>query len=170
MSVTERRVAPAEPIQASGSGGSETPRLEVHEISKHFGSVIAVDRVSFSVGRGEVVGLLGDNGAGKSTIIKMISGALRPDSGYLALDGKRLNLRSAKDARRAGIATVYQDLGLVTTMSVWRNFFLGAELRKNLLFFFDSWIHISRHLCTQASTLVPQLPLFPQLRARASTG
>jgi simple sugar transport system ATP-binding protein len=134
MSVTERRVAPAEPIQASGSGGSETPRLEVHEISKHFGSVVAVDRVSFSVGRGEVVGLLGDNGAGKSTIIKMISGALRPDSGYLALDGKRLNLRSAKDARRAGIATVYQDLGLVTTMSVWRNFFLGAELRKNLLF------------------------------------
>lgn len=134
MSVTERRVAPAEPVQQSSSGGSETPRLEVHEISKHFGSVVAVDRVSFTVNRGEVVGLLGDNGAGKSTIIKMISGAVRPDSGYLALDGKRLHLRSAKDARRAGIATVYQDLGLVTTMSVWRNFFLGAELRKNLLF------------------------------------
>lgn len=131
MSVLEERESFAEPGQP-GSGGEQRPRLEVHEVTKRFGSVVAVERVSFSAGRGEVLGLLGDNGAGKSTVVKMISGALRPDGGYLALDGKRLSLRSAKDARRAGIATVYQDLGLVPTMSVWRNFFLGAEIRKGL--------------------------------------
>lgn len=109
---------------------SETPVLELRNITKRYGKLVAVDDVSFQVDKGEVIGLLGDNGAGKSTIIKMISGAVRPDSGEFVFEGQRVRFRNAKAAREAGVATVYQDLGLVSTMSVWRNFFLGAEVRK----------------------------------------
>lgn len=117
---------------AASDDDGRPPALELKGITKRFGSVLAVDGVSFSVASGQVVALLGDNGAGKSTLIKMISGALSPDGGQILLDGKILKMRSSKDARRAGIATVYQDLGLVPAMNVWRNFFLGAELRRGL--------------------------------------
>jgi simple sugar transport system ATP-binding protein len=105
--------------------------LELRRISKRFGQVVAVRNVSFSLGHGEVVALLGDNGAGKSTVVKMISGVFSPTSGEIRLDGAPVRFRNSKQARERGIATVYQDLALVPTMNVWRNFFLGSELRHH---------------------------------------
>jgi len=110
--------------------GPRTPALELRGISKRFGVAWVVRDVSFCIHHGEAMALLGDNGAGKSTVVKMISGALPPTRGELYVTGEKVRFPNSKAARQAGIATVYQDLGLVPTMSVWRNFFLGAELRR----------------------------------------
>lgn len=107
------------------------PAIELAGVTKQFGSISAVDDVSFAIAKGEVVALLGDNGAGKSTVVKMISGVVTPNRGTIRLDGTDITSWSAKARREAGIATVYQDLGLVPTMNVWRNFFLGAELKSS---------------------------------------
>ncbi len=106
---------------------TQTPLLEMVNISKSFGHVRALRNVDFTVGRQEVVGLLGDNGAGKSTLIKILTGVHRPDSGEIRMDGERVDFESPGDARAAGIETVYQDLALVPLMSIQRNFFLGHE-------------------------------------------
>ena len=114
-------------------GKTGVPVLELRHVTMKFGPVVAVDDVSFSISGGEILALLGDNGAGKSTIVKIVSGVYGPSSGELYFDGRRVTFRSAKAARKAGVSTVYQDLALVGTMNVWRNFFLGAELRKRLV-------------------------------------
>lgn len=109
-----------------------TPVMQVAKISKFFGTVVALRDVSAAVSAGEVTCILGDNGAGKSTLIKILSGFHRPDEGTMLVDGEPRVFHSPHDARKAGIATVYQDLGMVPMMSVWRNFFLGAEPRRRL--------------------------------------
>ncbi len=106
------------------------PLLEVRDVTKLFGSVIALNHVSASVNRGEVTCLLGDNGAGKSTLIKILSGVYRQTEGEYYFEGQRVSLRSPREARAMGIATVYQDLSLLPLMPIWRNFFLGAEPQK----------------------------------------
>lgn len=103
------------------------PILEVRNITKLFGSVIALSDVSIRVHRGEVTCLLGDNGAGKSTLIKILSGVFAPTEGDYYFEGRKVRLQSPRAARAMGIATVYQDLSLLPLMPVWRNFFLGAE-------------------------------------------
>ncbi len=103
------------------------PILEVQNISKFFGSVIALKDVSMFVRPGEVTCLLGDNGAGKSTLIKVLSGVHKPDEGVYRYQGKEVNFSSPRDALDLGIATVYQDLAMIPLMSIWRNFFLGSE-------------------------------------------
>lgn len=103
------------------------PILEVREIVKMFGSVIALGGVSLAVGKGEVHCLLGDNGAGKSTLIKILSGVYQPTSGDYLFEGEPVHFATPRDALAHGIATVYQDLALIPLMSVWRNFFLGSE-------------------------------------------
>jgi simple sugar transport system ATP-binding protein len=103
------------------------PLLELREVSKFFGSTIALSDISLSVRRGEVHCLLGDNGAGKSTLIKILSGVHRPDRGIMLVDGEETAFASPRTARDRGIATVYQDLSMVPLMSVSRNFFLGRE-------------------------------------------
>lgn len=119
------------PITATEVHNKESiPVLELRNVSKRFGAMFAVRDVSFAIYSGEVMALLGDNGAGKTTIVKMISGALTPSAGDILLRGNIVRFRNSQAARRAGIATVYQDLALIPMMSVWRNFFLGAELRK----------------------------------------
>lgn len=118
--------------KAEAPSRNGTAVLELDGVTKHFGAVTAVDDVSFSLNKGQVLALLGDNGAGKSTIVKMISGVFLPDRGSIRLDSRPVAFRNAKEARSAGIATVFQDLGLVPTMNVWRNFFLGAELKKGI--------------------------------------
>lgn len=110
----------------------KAPVLEVRNVSKFFGNVIALQDVSASVGAGEVTCMLGDNGAGKSTLIKILSGFHEPDRGSLLLDGEERHFTSPIEARDAGIATVYQDLAMVPLMSIWRNFFLGAEPRRGV--------------------------------------
>lgn len=107
-------------------------RIEIRNISKHFGSVVALDDVSFGVRPGEVVGLIGDNGAGKSTAIKIISGFHKPSSGSILWEGDEVALDSPEDARRLGIQTVYQDLALINSLSIARNFFLRAEPKRKV--------------------------------------
>jgi simple sugar transport system ATP-binding protein len=109
---------------------TKTPVIELSHVSKSYGNVRALEDVSLSVCSGEVTCILGDNGAGKSTLIKIVSGLHPHDSGTLRLDGKEMHLSSPRQALDLGIATVYQDLALVSLMPVWRNFFLGSELLK----------------------------------------
>lgn len=101
--------------------------LEVRNISKFFGSVIALNDISMQVRAGEVHCLLGDNGAGKSTMIKVLSGVHKPDKGQILLDGKPVSFNSPAEALDRGIATVHQYLSIQPLMSVTRNFFLGRE-------------------------------------------
>jgi simple sugar transport system ATP-binding protein len=112
--------------------GNGTPLVEVRDLAKHFGSVIALNGVSMKVGAGEVLCLLGDNGAGKSTLIKTLSGVHKPSSGEFLVDGKPVVFQSPRDALDAGIATVYQDLAMIPLMSITRNFFMGREPRKGV--------------------------------------
>lgn len=109
--------------------------LEVRNITKLFGSVIALSHVSVTVNRGEVTCLLGDNGAGKSTLIKILSGVFPPTEGEYFFEGRQVHLGSPREGRAMGIATVYQDLSLLPLMPIWRNFFLGAEPEKGAAFF-----------------------------------
>jgi simple sugar transport system ATP-binding protein len=108
------------------------PLLAAEGISKHYGSVVALNDVSASARAGEVTCILGDNGAGKSSFIKILSGCHQADGGRLLVDGEEVHFTSPRDARARGIATVYQDLAMVPLMSIWRNFFLGAEPRKRI--------------------------------------
>ena len=106
------------------------PIIEMRNIKKHFGHVIALNGVSLSVHPGEVHCLLGDNGAGKSTFIKTMSGVHQPTSGEILMDGKPVVFSTARQAIDAGIATVFQDLAMIPLMSVTRNFFMGREPTK----------------------------------------
>ncbi len=108
------------------------PALEVRNLSKHYGSVSALEGVSTSVHSGEVTCLLGDNGAGKSSLIKILSGLMRPDPGaQLFIDGvEHPFFGSPAEARDTGVSTVYQDLALVPLLPIWRNFFIGHEPTK----------------------------------------
>ncbi|MEP3302921.1 MAG: ATP-binding cassette domain-containing protein, partial [Roseibium sp.] len=115
------------------------PIVQMKNIEKHFGSVIALAGVSVEVFPGECHCLLGDNGAGKSTFIKTMSGVHKPTNGDILFEGTPMNFDRPRDAMTAGIATVYQDLAMIPLMSVSRNFFMGNEpLRKfGPLKFFD---------------------------------
>ncbi len=106
------------------------PILEVKNISKLFGSVIALSNVSAKVYPGEVTCLLGDNGAGKSTLIKILCGVHQATDGEYYFEGQKTVFNSPREALDNGIATVYQDLSLIPLMPVWRNFFLGLEPEK----------------------------------------
>jgi len=108
------------------------PLIEMKNIEKHFGSVIALAGVSLEIYPGECHCLLGDNGAGKSTFIKTMSGVHKPTKGEILFEGKPMHFADPRDAISAGIATVYQDLAMIPLMSVSRNFFMGNEPQKRL--------------------------------------
>jgi D-xylose transport system ATP-binding protein len=112
----------------SDDAGQMIPVLQVRDATKRFGAVLALDGVSFDVGRGEVVALLGDNGAGKSTLIKAVSGVHRLDSGSVLLDGVDITATGAMAVRAHGVETVYQDLALFDNLDPAANFFAGREL------------------------------------------
>lgn len=103
------------------------PILELRNLSKSFGPVHAVKSVSLDVHAGEVIGLVGDNGAGKSTLTRMIAGTIGSDAGDIIVAGKKQSFRSAQDARRAGIETVFQTLALVPGLDIVENIFLVAD-------------------------------------------
>lgn len=109
---------------------SQTPLVEVKDLVKHFGSVIALNGVSMKVHANEVLCLLGDNGAGKSTLINTLAGVHKPSSGEFLVDGQPRLFSGPRDALDSGIATVYQDLAMIPLMSVTRNFFMGREPLK----------------------------------------
>ena len=106
--------------------------VEMRNITKHFGHVIALAGVSFDVKAGECHCLLGDNGAGKSTFIKIMSGVYKPSGGEVLVEGVPTLFQSPRDAMTAGIATVYQDLAMIPLMSVTRNFWMGREPERGV--------------------------------------
>ncbi len=107
--------------------------LKVVNLTKRFGGLTAVDNVSLDVNVGEVIGLLGDNGAGKSTVIKMISGVYQPDEGEIIFDDRKVSFSGPRDARNLGIETIYQDLALAENLDVSSNIFLGREIKNRYL-------------------------------------
>jgi len=115
-----RTLAPAQP-----------PLIEVRNLVKHFGPVVALAGVSLTVRAGEVHCLLGDNGAGKSTLIKTLSGVYRPTGGDFLFEGNPVSFSSPREALDLGIATVFQDLAMIPLLSITRNFFMGREPVKN---------------------------------------
>jgi fructose transport system ATP-binding protein len=106
------------------------PVVQARGIVKRFGRVVALDHSDLDLYPGEILGLIGDNGAGKSVLIKIISGALTPDEGEILMDGEVVHFRSPLDARAVGIETVYQNLALMPALSIADNLFLGRERRK----------------------------------------
>ena len=122
------RIETAPGLQPVQNGDAGTPLLELRIVSKQYGLNKVLNNVSFHVGRAEIVALLGDNGAGKSTTVKTISGVVQPDSGTLLWDGKPVQLNSHTDAAELGIETIYQDSALVDSMTIARNIFMGREL------------------------------------------
>jgi D-xylose transport system ATP-binding protein len=103
------------------------PTLELHGVSKHFGSVQALQEVDFEVRDGEVMALVGDNGAGKSTLIKCVAGIYSIDGGQIFFEGKPVTIHGPKDAAKLGIEIVYQDLALCDNLDVVQNMYLGRE-------------------------------------------
>src|ERR1700677_1795772 len=102
-------------------------RLRMQGVQKRFGPAIALAGVDLQMGRGEVLALVGENGAGKSTLMKVLSGAHQPDAGEMWLDGERYQPRDPLDARRRGVAMIYQELSLARHLSVKENILLGVE-------------------------------------------
>jgi simple sugar transport system ATP-binding protein len=106
------------------------PLLDVRDVTKHFGAIHALDGVSLEIEPGEVVGLMGDNGAGKSTMVKLIAGNFPPSSGEIVVEGEPCHFRRPVEARAKGIEVVYQDLALADNLTAAQNVFLGREVRK----------------------------------------
>ncbi|WP_037088305.1 ATP-binding cassette domain-containing protein [Rhizobium sp. CF080] len=106
------------------------PILSARGLFKRYGRVTALDDADFDLYPGEILAVIGDNGAGKSSLIKAVSGAIRPDGGEIKLEGQVVNFRSPLEARDAGIETVYQNLALSPALSITDNMFLGREIRK----------------------------------------
>jgi fructose transport system ATP-binding protein len=104
--------------------------IQAKGLVKRYGQVTALDGADFELRAGEILAVIGDNGAGKSSLIKALSGATIPDEGEMFLDGQRIHFKSPIDARRAGIETVYQDLAVAPAMTIAENLFLGREIRR----------------------------------------
>ncbi|HEU5229872.1 MAG TPA: ATP-binding cassette domain-containing protein [Ktedonobacteraceae bacterium] len=139
-----------------------SPVLQVNQLTKRFGGLLAVDNVSLSIYPGEVVGLLGDNGAGKSTLIKLISGVHRPDDGSITFNGSLLQHASPLEARQNGIETIYQDLALCENLDAPTNIFLGREPTRRKFGFVSvvdrSFMHQeARQLLAKLDIRIPDL-------------
>ncbi|MEV7395829.1 ATP-binding cassette domain-containing protein [Aeromicrobium sp. NPDC092404] len=133
MSDNDETVEAASPVTAAYTPPPRgTAIIEVRDIGKRYGNIIALSDVTTQVRAGEVTCVLGDNGAGKSTFIKILAGAHEHTDGQLLIDGEEQQLSSPREALELGIATVYQDLAVVPLMPVWRNFFLGSEISKGV--------------------------------------
>jgi simple sugar transport system ATP-binding protein len=126
--------------------------IKANNLEKSFGAVKAVQKYSVEINQGEVVALVGDNGAGKSTVVKMLSGLYKPDAGEIFVNDRSVTLKSALDARKAGIVTVLQDLALVPQRPVYLNLFLGREATKPAIRLLDH-----KMMCREAEKLFLEL-------------
>jgi simple sugar transport system ATP-binding protein len=135
----------------------DSPILELEDIGKSYGNVHALRGVNITVRQGEVTCVLGDNGAGKSTLIKIIAGLHDYTEGRMRVNGIQRNFGSPRVAQAAGIATVYQDLALAPLMSVWRNFFLGNEVRKGLSLDIPAMKQVCSAELTKMGIVIPDL-------------
>ncbi len=109
-----------------------SPAIEVRRVSKRYGGAVALDDVSLAVVRGELLAIVGENGAGKSTLMKIVAGVVTDYDGELAVGGRAVRFRHTRDAERAGIAIIHQELNLVEQLSAASNIFLGREPRTAL--------------------------------------
>ena len=133
---------------------TEAPLLEMQEINKHFPGVHALKDAHFDVRPGEVHALIGENGAGKSTLIKIVSGVYQPDTGNIQLEKQSVHFADPREAQYAGIATIYQELGLYPELSVAENIFMGhAPMKKRLGFETINWEQME----TEAEALLAEL-------------
>jgi ribose transport system ATP-binding protein len=154
----------SQPAPAAPEAPGNQVTLDVVDVSKAFGSVVALRNASIQAKAGEVTAIVGDNGAGKSTLIKCVCGVFWPDSGDVLIDGKRTQFQSPEDARRAGIETVYQDLALVEDLTIWENLFLNRERTLGIgpLKFLDK-----STMRTEAREMLARLQVhIPTVRAR----
>lgn len=119
---------------SSSTKGNDGLLVRMEDIDKWFGKVCALRGVDLEVKEGEILGLVGDNGAGKSTLIKILSGFHPADKGEIYFEGKRVHIRSPKDAKKLGIETVYQEQALAPHVSIARNIFMGREPSRFLGF------------------------------------
>lgn len=126
--------------------------IKAHNLEKSFGAVKAVQNYSVEIKQGDVVALVGDNGAGKSTVVKMLSGLYKPEAGEILVNDQLVTLRSVIDARKAGIETVLQDLALVPQRPVYLNLFLGREATKSAIQLLDHKL-----MCKEAEKLFLEL-------------
>ena len=117
----------ASPEPQSVTTGSGVPLFEIRNLNKWFGSIQALQDIDLDIRRGEVLGLLGDNGAGKSTLIKIISGIHQPTRGTIRSEGTEVHISSPRVAHSLGVETVFQDLALISNLTVVPNFFIGRE-------------------------------------------
>jgi len=131
------------------------PLLRMHHISKSFGAVQALVDVDFEVNRHEIVALVGDNAAGKSTLARVIAGVHQPDSGTITLDGERVVLPRAAAAQARGIATVFQGLALAENLDVTANIFLGREIRVNHLLAEETMEGLARDFLKRLNAKIP---------------
>lgn len=120
--------APGPPSAQPAGDASDAPLVEITGLTKSFDAVRALQGVDLTIAQGQVTALLGDNGAGKSTIVRCLTGVYPPDSGQMRFRGSPIRLGSPDDARHLGIETVYQDLGLIEDLQVWQNLYLNREL------------------------------------------
>src|SRR4051794_31774376 len=120
-------------MSAQGSQANGVPLLELRKIDKRFGPVQALTAVDLEVWAGQITALAGDNGAGKSVLIKTIAGIHAPDGGQMFWQGEPVHIRTPKDSSALGIETVYQDLALCDNLDIVQNMFLGRETTRPLL-------------------------------------
>ncbi len=146
---------------------STSPIVEMQEICKRFGGVQALDHAGLALRTGEVHALVGDNAAGKSTLIKILAGAVPMDRGSILFEGRPVEIREPRDAKALGIETVYQDLALADNLDVPANIFLGRELRRRgpRRFFLDL-----RRMEAEARALLDRLRIrIPDVRQRVQS-
>ncbi len=144
-----------------------TPLVSMRGISKRYGGVQALSDVDLDIFSGEVHALVGDNAAGKSTLIKALAGAVQRDAGTISFDGQEVDINSPRDAKALGIETVYQDLALADNLDVASNIYLGRELTLTgpLKFFLDL-----RSMESHARTLLSRLKInIPSIRQKVRT-
>ena len=164
MTDTPARAAGESSPSSSSSGPAapaEAPLVEITGLRKSFGAVHALQGVDLTLAAGQVTALLGDNGAGKSTLVRCLTGVHPPDAGRILFRGKPIRLGSPDDARRLGIETVYQTLGLIEDLTVWQNLYLNRELTSGFGPFRvldkKSMIAESRDILTRLDVNVPNV-------------
>lgn len=143
------------------------PIVEMRDISKRYGGVQALQGVDLEIRTGEVHALVGDNAAGKSTLIKILSGAVQRDEGSISFDGQPVEVASPRDAKALGVETVYQDLALADNLDVPANIFLGRELTKGGAM---SWFLDKRRMEKESRALLQRLKInIPSIRQKVRT-
>lgn len=146
----------ADPV-AAAPVADRTPVIRCTHLFKRFGGLTAVNDVSLELYKGEVLALVGDNGAGKSTMIKMISGVYKPDEGEIFLEETPITMASPMEARNLGIETIYQDLALCENLDATVNIFLGREPRKRML---GLWHQVDRpHMLDESRKVLDRLDI-----------